>query len=353
MFGYPTRKASEDVIGGDARRRRQTVGIVLGAGAARGWSHIGAIQELVAMGVSPSIVVGASAGAVVGGCFAAGRLEQLEAFTRSLTKRRVFGLMDVSFNGGGLIGGNRLRVRLEESLGGMNIEDLPIRFASVATEVGTGHEIWLKQGPLVDAMRASYALPGIFEPVKWGGRWLMDGALVNPVPVNVARAMGADVVIAINIASDVLTKGTAIQDPQHFIEEIASEVALEAEHGAAKSGGIMSGLSRGAAGLFRRQLAGGGGGAPGIASVMADAFNITQDRIMRSRLAGDPPDVLITARMTKIGLFEFHRADELIALGREAARKAIDELREHIDLTPPAKALPTAAAPIELHSEAR
>jgi NTE family protein len=351
MFGYPTRKASEDSIGGDARRRRQSVAIVLGAGAARGWSHIGAIQELVAMGVTPNIVVGASAGAVVGGCFAAGRLEQLEAFTRSLTKRRVFGLMDVSFNGGGLIGGNRLRVRLEESLGGMNIEDLPIRFASVATEVGTGHEIWLKQGPLVDAMRASYALPGIFEPVRWGGRWLMDGALVNPVPVNVARAMGADVVIAINIASDVLTKGTAIQDPQHFIEEMASEVAETAS--AAKSGGLMSGLSRGAAGLFRRQLAGGGGGAPGIATVMADAFNITQDRIMRSRLAGDPPDVLITARMTKIGLFEFHRADELIALGREAARKAIDELREHVDLAPPAKALPAAAAPAELHSEAR
>jgi NTE family protein len=351
MFGYPMRKASEDLVGGGAKRRQQTVGIVLGAGAARGWSHIGAIQELIAMGVSPSIVVGASAGAVVGGCFAAGRLEQLEAFTRSLTKRRVFGLMDVSFSGGGLIGGNRLRVRLEESLGGMNIEDLPIRFASVATEVGTGHEIWLRQGPLVDAMRASYALPGIFEPVRWGGRWLMDGALVNPVPVNVARAMGADIVIAVNIASDVLTRGTAIQDPLHFIEEMATEKASEAERTAAKSGGIMSGLSRGAAGLFRRQLAGvgGGAGAPGIASVMADAFNITQDRIMRSRLAGDPPDVLITARMTKIGLFEFHRADELIALGREAARKAIEEIREHIDLTPPTKALPAAPVPIDAH----
>src|SRR5580698_10024756 len=227
MFGYPTRKAAGDSISGNSKRRRQTVGIVLGAGAARGWSHIGALQELVAMGVVPSIVVGASAGAVVGGCFAAGRLEQLEAFTRALTKRRVFGLMDVSFSGGGLIGGNKLRTKLEESLGGINIEDLPIRFASVATEVGTGHEIWLKNGPLIDAICASYALPGIFEPVRWGGRWLMDGALVNPVPVNVARAMGADIVIAINIASDVLTKGTAIQDPQHFIEEMASEVALE------------------------------------------------------------------------------------------------------------------------------
>jgi NTE family protein len=344
MFGYPTRKASEEPLGGGAKRRRQSVGIVLGAGAARGWAHIGAIQELIAMGVSPDIVVGASAGAVVGGCFAAGRLPQLEAFTRSLTKRRVFGLMDVSFSGGGLIGGNRLRTRLTESLGGIDIEDLPIRFASVATEVGTGHEIWLKNGPLIDAMCASYALPGIFEPVRWGGRWLMDGALVNPVPVNVARALGAEKVIAINISSDVLTRGTAIQDLQHFIEEARAEVAPEG----AKTGGFIQGLSRGA-GLFRRQLTSSAGGAPGIASVMADAFNITQDRIMRSRLAGDPPDVLITARVSKIGLFEFHRADELIALGREAARKAIDEIREHVDLTPAVNALPAAPAPIDAH----
>jgi len=346
MFGYPTRKVNEAPVGGSAKRRRQSVGIVLGAGAARGWSHIGALHELIAMGVEPSIVVGASAGAVVGGCFAAGRLDQLEAFTRSLTKRSVFGLMDVSFSGGGLLGGNRLRTRLEESLGGLNVEDLPIRFASVATEIGTGHEIWLKNGPLIDAMCASYALPGIFEPVRWGGRWLMDGALVNPVPVNVARALGAEKVIAINISSDVLTRGTAIQDVTHVVEEAAEEIR-QAGRGSGASKGIMDGLSRGA-GLLRRQfVASGDRGPPGIASVMADAFNITQDRIMRSRLAGDPPDVLITARTNKIGLFEFHRADELIALGREAARKAIEEIRDHIDLEPPAGLLPPAPAGIE------
>jgi NTE family protein len=346
MFGYPTRKAPEDPAGGHQKRRQPSVGLVLGAGAARGWSHIGAIHELIAMGVVPSIIVGASAGAVVGGCFAAGKMGQLEAFTRSLTKRRVFGLMDVSFSGGGLIGGNKLRSRLEDSLGGINIEDLPIRFASVATEVGTGHEIWLKNGPLIDAICASYALPGIFAPVRWGGRWLMDGALVNPVPINVARALGADKVIAINISSDVLTRGTAIQDPLYFAETKDTENAKSGiEPG--RRNGIMDSLSRGA-GLLRRPFIGGADGVPSIASVMADAFNITQDRIMRSRLAGDPPDVLITARMSKIGLFEFHRADELIALGREAARKAIDEIREHIDLEPPAPlALAAPAPPLE------
>jgi NTE family protein len=342
MFGYPARR-SNGHSHTEGKRRRPSIGIVLGAGAARGWSHIGALQELLAMGIEPSVVVGASAGAVVGGCFAAGRLAQLEAFTRSLTKRRVFGMMDVSFSGGGLIGGNRLRSRLEESLGGVNVEDLPIRFASVATEIGTGHEIWLKNGPLIDAMCASYALPGIFEPVRWGGRWLMDGALVNPVPVNVARALGAEKVIAINISSDVLMRGTAIQDLTHFIEEAAQE-APKAEQNGAAHGGIMNNFGR-SAGLFRRQIAPSDRGPPGIASVMADAFNITQDRIMRSRLAGDPPDVLITARTNKIGLFDFHRADELIALGRDAVRKAIDDIRDHLDIDP----LPAPAAPAEAH----
>ena len=343
MFGYPTRKANEAVSGGASKRRRPTIGIVLGAGAARGWSHIGALQELVAMGVVPDVIVGASAGAIVGGCFAAGRLDQLEAFTRSLTRRRVFGLLDVSFSGAGLITGAKLRDRLGQALGGLDIESLPIRFASVATEVGTGHEIWLKNGPLIDAICASYALPGIFEPVRWGGRWLMDGALVNPVPVNVARAMGADKVIAINISSDVLTRGTAIQDLQHFIEDAIPARLGAGEPAEKKKGALMKGLSRGA-GLLRRPFGSGESGAPGIASVMADAFNITQDRIMRSRLAGDPPDVLITARMNKIGLFEFHRADEMIALGREAARKAYDEIRDHIDLEPPDPAAASIAA---------
>ena len=126
----------------------------------------------------------------------------LEAFARSLTRRRVFGLIDFSFAGGGLIGGERLRARLEAELGGIRIEDLPIRFAGVATEIGGGHEIWLQRGPLVEAIRASYALPGVFEPVRVEGRWLFDGAIVNPVPVSVARALGAERVIALNISSE-------------------------------------------------------------------------------------------------------------------------------------------------------
>jgi NTE family protein len=338
MFGYPFRKndpaaANREIADESANGRQpQKIAIVLGAGAARGWAHIGLLKELVAMGLAPDIVVGASIGAVVGGCYAAGHLDELESFSRSLTKRSVLGLMDVSFSGGGLIGGMRLRGRLEKVFARTNIEDLPVRFASVATELGSGNEIWMTRGPLVEAMRASYALPGVFEPVRWGGRWLIDGALVNPVPVSLARALGADKVIAVNIVSEMLGRGTTLRDPQGF-EEVAEKTLEQAVAERAESGviGGMLGMRRGAAWL-RRPFIRTESGAPGIAAVMVDAFNITQDRVTRSRLAGDPPDVLITARLGKIGLFEFHRAEELIALGREAARRAVDDLREHVAL---------------------
>jgi NTE family protein len=332
MFGNSMRKTSEEPSGGGSLRRPR-IGVVLGAGAARGWAHIGALQELAALGVEPEIVVGASVGAVVGGCYAAGKLDHLEAFTLSLTKRRVFGLMDVSFSGGGLIGGDRLRKRLEESMGALNIEDLPLRFASVATEISTGHEIWLKRGPLVEAMRASYALPGIFEPVCVGGRWLIDGAIVNPVPISVARAMGAEQVIAINVAADGFGRGTAIQNPDHRESALLAADLDEVRTSNGRPAGVIDSL-RQRTGLFRRQLAKPGPGSPGLAQVMVDAFNITQDRIMRARLAGDPPDVMVTLRVGKIGLFEFHRAEELIACGREAVRKASHDILEAADQAP-------------------
>src|SRR5271154_3435523 len=213
MFRVAYRKNDSDPAPGGGRFRRAKVGVVLGAGAARGWAHIGAMQELDALGLRPDVVVGSSIGSLVGGCYAAGRLEMLEGFARSLTRRRVLGFLDFSFTGSGLIGGERLRTKLEAALGGLQIEDLPIRFAGVATEIGDGHEIWLRRGSLVEAIRASYALPGVFEPVKVDGRWLFDGAIVNPVPVSVARALGAERVIALNITSDRVGRGAVIQDP--------------------------------------------------------------------------------------------------------------------------------------------
>ncbi|MGO9418700.1 patatin-like phospholipase family protein [Roseiarcus sp.] len=322
MFWAPYWKADSDSASTGGRPRSTRIGVVLGAGAARGWAHIGALQELNAFGIRPEIVVGSSIGTLVGGCYAAGKLDMLESFARSLTRRRMLGLIDFSFAGAGLIGGERMRAKLEAELGGLRIEDLPIRFAGVATEVGGGHEIWLQRGLLVEAIRASYALPGVFEPVRIEGRWMFDGAIVNPVPVSVARALGAERVIAFNISSDSAGRGTAIQEPFGRMEPPPTLVEP-----ANDSSGVIARWWRGAA----RPAADPDAAPPGLMTVMVNAFDILQDRIMRSRLAGDPPDALIQLKVGKIGMFEFNRADELIAIGRDAVRKAAAEIADHIE----------------------
>jgi NTE family protein len=302
--------------------RRLKIGLALGAGAARGWAHIGVLRELAAHGIAPDVIAGTSIGAVVGGCFAAGRLDQIEAFARSLTKRRVFAMMDLSFSGMSLISGERLRASLEKELKGLNIEDLPIGFAAVATEVGTGHEIWLQRGPLDLAIRASYALPGIFEPVRVGDRYLFDGALVNPVPVSVCRALGADFVIAINMASDLMYRATVM--PNQTADAPSSAAGERGPFASRMGSALENGLLPR---YFERR---GGGDAPNVATAMVDAFNIVQDRILRSRLAGDPPDAIVNARVDEIGMFDFHRADSLIEAGRVAAQRALPNIFAHL-----------------------
>ena len=309
------------------RAARPKVGVALSAGAARGWSQIGVFREFLANGLEADIVVGTSIGAVVGGCYAAGRLDAIEGFALSLNKRRVFGLMDFSLSGMGLLGGGRLRTRLDTELGDLNVEDLPVRFATVATEVHTGHEVWLPRGRLVDAIRASYALPGLFEPIHLDGRWLMDGALVNPIPVSVCRALGADIVIAVNLIADTL--GRVAGAGSHGLDAMPPLPTVPVPPQAAP--GFLPSWLWGAGAPRRPGVAPGG---PGIASVLIDAFNITQDRIARSRLAGDPPDVTINVKCGKIGLFDFHRAADLIALGREATQKAMPEVRDYVGLYP-------------------
>ncbi|HZB37230.1 MAG TPA: patatin-like phospholipase family protein, partial [Beijerinckiaceae bacterium] len=207
-------------------RTKLKIGLALGGGAARGWSHIGVMRVLEREGIVPDVIAGSSVGAVVGGCYAAGKLYELEEFAKSLTKRRVMGLLDFHITGSGLIAGDRLRRLLEHDLADLRIEKLPMRFATIATELGTGHEIWITRGPLVEALRASYALPGVFDPVKLGGRWLMDGAIVNPIPITTARALGADLVICVNLNGDIRVRGTVIQS--HSAELDTNDEIIEA-----------------------------------------------------------------------------------------------------------------------------
>src|SRR5215467_7467590 len=285
---------------------RLSIGLVLGGGAARGFAHIGVLRTLSAHGIHPDVITGTSIGAVVAGLYAAGALDAFEDWSRQLTRRRVLGYLDFRFGGSGLISGGRLISKLEEVLGDTSFSDVPMRLAAIATEIGTGHEIWLTRGRLSEAMAASYALPGIFPPKLIGGRWLMDGAMVNPLPISAARALGARLVIAVNLNADNFGRGTTIQDHGPDAEDDARRAQHE--------------LDRTRRGIFR----------PGRSTVMVEAFQVMQDRITRSRLAGDPPDVMISPRLGRVNLFDFHRAKDTIALGAEATEKSIEAISESI-----------------------
>jgi NTE family protein len=300
---------------------RLSIGLVLGGGAARGFAHIGVLRTLAAHGIRPDVIAGTSIGAVVGGLFAAGQLDAFEDWCRQLTRRRVLGYLDFRFGGSGLISGSRLASKLEGTIGNTSFADLPLRLAAIATEIGTGHEIWLTRGRVSEAMAASYALPGIFPPKLIGGRWLMDGAMVNPLPISAARALGARLVIAVNLNADNFGRGTTIQDHGPDDEDDARRAQHE--------------LDRSRRGIFRpdrllhREFFG-APGRPGLSTVMVEAFQVMQDRITRSRLAGDPPDVMISPRLGRINLFDFHRAKDAIAVGAEAAEKSIEAISESI-----------------------
>jgi NTE family protein len=291
------------------------IGLALGSGVARGWAHIGVLRALQRAGIDADIVCGTSMGALVGGVFLGGRLDELEAWARALNKFRLTRLFDFQFGRGGLIAGRRIVEMLHPELRERTIESLPRPFACVATELGTGHEVWLQKGTLVEAMRASYALPGIFSPVSVDGRWLLDGALVNPIPVSVCRALGARLVIAVNLNTDAFGEGV-----------------IELDHGldAAEQQALLSGANGLPGATFLRQLFSRATEEPSLLAVMASALNIMQDRLSRSRLAGEPPDVMIAPRLAHIGLLQFDRTAEAIAAGEHAAEQALPAIDDAV-----------------------
>lgn len=298
---------------------RPKIGLALGGGVARGWAHIGVLRALKDMGIEPDIVCGTSVGALTGGAYLAGHLDTLEDWARSLTKRRMLGYLDFRFGGSSFLTGQRLNKLTAEYLGDLTIEDLDRQFVAVTAELATGHEIWIKEGSLVDAIRASYALPGVFSPVKVDGRWLIDGALVNPVPASVCRALGARLVIAVSLNADTFGKSTlddsfSLDDASFNGDQNPSRSDLNATKRPDR--------------MIMRQLFGTNKEAPGVGSIMLGALNIVMDRLSRSRMAGDPPDVLITPRVGHISLLGFDRADEMIRLGRESVLREMDVLQE-------------------------
>lgn len=346
------------------RMIRPKIGIALGSGVARGWAHIGVLRALSRAGIEPDIVSGTSIGSLVGGCYLANKLDPLEEFARSLTRRRVLGLVDFRFRSSGLIGDAKLESLMREYLGDTRIENLDRTFVAVATELATGHELWLREGSLVQAIRASYALPGVFAPVPVDNRWLIDGAIVNPVPVSVTRALGARLVIAVNLNTDPFDPATRrnweqghkpfyvrvmppapgadlAEEIDEIVEEAEIEAATETENidpDTRLLTGIRGTLNRlrGKTPAPERELVkramGGRQRGPGFASVMLASLNIIQDRLARARLASDPPDIVIAPKIGHLTLLEFDRADELIRLGEEAAEEALPQIREMCEL---------------------
>ncbi len=299
------------------RPAQPKIGLALGSGVARGWAHLGVLRALERYGFIPQVVAGTSIGALVGGSYLAGHLDALEDWARGLNKVRIVSYLDFRVRGG-MIRGQALVDAMEKHMGGLKIENLGRPYAAMATDLLTGHEVWLRKGDLVQAIRTSFSLPGIFEPVRLEGRWLVDGALVNPVPVSACRAMGAQMTIGVNLNGDLI--GKARQPGTDFQTAAGFDLLEELRNNPTKApGSKLNGLGRR---LFKRQPS-----SPSLFGVMVSSLNIVQDRITRSRLAGEPPDVHITPRLGHIGLLEFDRADEVIAEGEAAVERALPDLR--------------------------
>lgn len=302
------------------------IGLALGSGSARGWAHLGVLRELAERKIYPQVVTGASVGALVAAACASGQAESLEKWVRTLTRADVWRLLDTSFRGGGMMRGNKLMQAIGDRIEDHAIEELPVRFGAVAADLNTGEEIWLRDGSMLSAVRASSGLPGLFTPVWYQDRWMIDGGVVNPVPVTLCRALGADYVIAINLNVPVHKRWRARG------KAAAEAEAAEAQEHGEGNGGLLEKWNELMAGLvdsFRSEPK----GEPGMFDVMAGSIHIMQDHIARSRMAGDPPNLTISPDLSHFQLMDFHRAEEAIALGRSAVRMvepALERLRKSI-----------------------
>lgn len=297
------------------------IGLALGSGSARGWSHIGVINALRQEGIEPDIICGSSIGSLVGAACGCGNLERLESWVRSLTRLETARFFELNLSWQGFVNIERFHQFLNTYVADddLSIESLNCQYGAVATELETGREVWFTRGPLLQAVWASISLPGLFPAIRHHQHWLVDGGLVNPVPVSLCRAMGADVVIAVNLNGDVLSRH------QHRPAKGAP---------ARNHNGVMGKLTE-LVGEYTTRLTGGSEAEPqppGMFDAIAGSINIIQDRITRSRMAGDPPDILLSPRLADIGLLEFYRAEEAIREGEravEAMLPAIHHLLQH------------------------
>jgi len=295
------------------------IGIALGSGSARGWAHIGVLNQLADMGIEPDIVAGSSIGSLVGAAYASKNLESFEKWVKNLDSKGIIQLLDITWGKGGLIEGRKLFERLSHNMEDDDIKSLSIQYAAVATDMNSGREVWFQEGSITEAVRASIALPGLFTPAQKDDQWFLDGGIVNPVPVSLCRAMGADVVIAVDLNSDIIGKHLRqfkhpeeAGDDESFFNSPFLEQTFKQFTGTLDEGSFLSKLFK----PGKRTPE------PGLYEVIASSVNIMQVRITRSRMAGDPPDILLSPRLSHIGLMEFDKAEEAIKEGVDAVKRA-------------------------------
>jgi NTE family protein len=313
-----------EVPGNTGKSDRPLIGLALGSGSARGWSHIGVLRTLSEAGIEPDIVCGSSIGALVGAAYVDGDLDRLEEWTRSLTMQTVISFLDFSLSSG-LIKGEKLIEFFRSHFVDRDITALPLPFGAVATDLHSGREVWLREGPVSDAVRASIALPGLFTPYRYQEKWLVDGGLVNPVPVSLCRAMGAEWVIAVDTNSDLIGRHLSHKPlakqkkPGNDEPETLAEVVMAQIHSGISQLGLNSGNNKDKP--------------PAMLDVLASSINIMQVLITRSRLAGEPADVLITPQLGKLGLMDFYRAGVAIEAGRKATEAVLPQIKALMDQT--------------------
>jgi NTE family protein len=291
------------------------IGLALGAGAARGWTHIGIIEALEALGLKIDVVAGCSIGAYVGAAYASGKLEELKLWASTLTEWQVLALMGMGFRKGGLASGQKVFEKLASDFCAPSFEEMSKPFAAVATDLHSGREVTFRHGAIGTSIQASCAIPGLFPPVAHGSRWLVDGAVVNPVPVNLCRQLGADFVIAVNLNADFRPQRSPTVTVKHEKIQKSTDDFFSKSQNAFRQWFSPDNKSNNDA-----------ADVPGIFSVINNSLQILQARVTRSRLAGDPPDLLIEPRLENVGIMEFHRAQELITLGSESIQRLAEQI---------------------------
>ncbi len=300
------------------RSRKPRLGIALGSGSARGWAHIGVLRALEQAGIVPDVVAGTSIGALVGAAYASDRLDQLEEWVSQIDWWEIIRYMDVRLGG---VEGERLMRAFGERVGDARIESLAKPFGAVATDLQTGREVWFQNGSLLEAVRASIALPGLFSPVRFQERWLVDGGLVDPLPVSLCRALGAEQVIAVNLNGNIVGRHFG-ERPMRLLRSSPLLTRLSAGWQAVL-GNLHDRLSPPEEPEGKEEDE-----PPSLFDVMAGSINIMQDRITRARMAGDPPDVVLAPRLAHLGLMDFDRASEGIIAGMDCVRLHLPLLRE-------------------------